>query len=294
MRPARSAAPARSSADRLGLYRILASFPLLDGYRAKLFAVVAAAFAVPLFLTWLALVLGAGRMSVLALFLLFTSLALLGCGCALWGIDRLLAPLDSTIAVLDAHVEGEAPARVELPGTDAAARVLRDVQALVGRIRANEADKLNVVERDALTGLWNRMAGRKQAKAFVDEAFKTGRAVRVAVADVDYFAELNASHGPIACDLVLKTFGGRLAKAAASDGVALRWDGDRFVLVQAAAEGDFRPIDDLVARTIIVMDRDEPVTLSVGVAEANDKVPFEVLLGRAEAALRATRAARGG
>jgi diguanylate cyclase (GGDEF)-like protein len=278
--------------DRLALYRILASFPLLESYRAKVYAAVGLAFAVPLFLTLLAIVLGAGRMSVLMLFLLFTSLVLLGYGFALWALDRLLAPLDVTARMLDAQVEGHALARVEVPGTDVAARLLRGVQALAGRLKAIDEEKLRGSERDALTGLLNRTAGRKAAQSFAEDAFKRGRSLRIVVADIDRFAELNASQGPIAGDLVLKTYGARLGKAAGADGLALRWDGDRFVLVEAGTEGDFRPVDDILARAIVVKGRDQPVTLSIGVAEATERAAFDELLGRAEAALRAARESR--
>ncbi len=281
-------APA-SPPDRLVFYRILASFPLLESFRAKVYVVIGLAFAVPLFLTLLAIVLGAGRMSVLMLFVLFTSLVLLGCGFALWALDRLLEPLDATTRMLDAHIEGRALPRVEIPGTDAAAQVLRGVQALVGKLKANDEEKRRGSERDALTGLLNRTAGRKAAKAYAEDAFKRGRTLRVVVADIDRFAELNASQGPVTGDLVLQTFASRLAKAIGADGLALRWDGDRFIVLQAATEGNFMPVDELVARAIVVKGQDQPVTLSLGVAESAERVGFESLVSRAEAALRTAR-----
>jgi diguanylate cyclase (GGDEF)-like protein len=134
------------------------------------------------------------------------------------------------------------------------------------------------------------MAGRKQARAFMDDAFKRGRAVRVLVADIDRFAELNAKQGLIACDLVLKTYGTRLAKGAGDDSVAIRWDGDRFVVVQAALDGEFMDVDSVVARAIIVKGQGAPVMLSIGAAQSTDNVSFDALLGRAEAALRVDRA----
>lgn len=276
--------------DPLGFYRIMASFPVLESYRGKVFAVVGLAFAVPLFFTLLAIVLGAGRMSVFTLFLLLASLLVLGCGFALWGLDRLLAPIDVAASLLDAHVEGRAVPRVDVPGTDTAAQLLRDVQALATKIKANEDEKRQGTQRDGLTGLWNRMAGRKRAQAFLEDAFKRGRAVRIIVADIDRFAELNANQGPIACDLVLKAFGTRLSRAAGEGGLALRWDGDRFVVIQSAPPGEFADVDDIVARAIVVKGQDEPVMLSLGVAEATEQVTFEVLLGRAEVALRVARA----
>ena len=66
------------SADRLGFYRLLASFPALGSYRAKFVAVVAAGFFVPAFLVVLAIVLGAGRLGLLTVIALVVSFAVLG------------------------------------------------------------------------------------------------------------------------------------------------------------------------------------------------------------------------
>jgi diguanylate cyclase (GGDEF)-like protein len=273
----------------LGFYRLLASFPLLASYRAKFFAVIAVAFAVPLAVAWLTIVVGAGRLSVLALFVLFTLAAIAGCAFAWWGVARLLAPLDAALDVLVAYVDGDPPPRIDLQGTDAAAQIVRGLASLASRARSHDDARKKDGERDALTGLWNRMEGRRQAKSYMDDAFKRGRGVRVLVADIDHFAELNAEQGLVACDLVLKTYGARLAKGAGDDCVTIRWDGDRFVVVQSAIDAEFGDADDVVARAIVVKGQDSPVMLSIGAAQSTDTVSFDVLLGRAEAALRAGR-----
>jgi diguanylate cyclase (GGDEF)-like protein len=281
----------RSASRALGLYRLLASFPLLAGYRAKFVGVVCVAFAFPLVVAWLTIVMGAGRLSVLALFVLFTLAALAGCAFALWGIAQLLAPLDNALDILEAYVDGDAPPRVDLQGTDAAAQIVRGLASLASSARTHDDARRKDGERDALTGLWNRMEGRRQAKAYMEDAFKRGRAVRILVADIDRFAELNAEQGLIACDLVLKTYGARLAKGAGDDSVAMRWDGDRFVVVQSAIDADFAEVDDVVARAIVVKGQGSPVMLSLGAAQSTESVSFDALLGQAEAALRAGRAA---
>ncbi|MEP7063651.1 MAG: diguanylate cyclase [Betaproteobacteria bacterium] len=281
----------RSASQALGLYRLLASFPLLASYRAKFIAVIGVAFALPVAVAWLTIVFGAGRLSVLALFVLFTLAAVAGCAVAWWGVSKLLAPLDGALEILEAYVDGNAPPRIDTQGTDAAAQIVRGLASLASRARSHDDERRKEGERDTLTGLWNRMTGRKHAKTYMEDAFKRGRAVRVLVADIDRFAELNAEQGLIACDLVLKTYGTRLAKGAGDDSVTIRWDGDRFVVVQSAIDGDFADVDDVVARAIVVKGQGSPVMLSIGAAQSADSVSFDVLLGRAEAALRADRAA---
>ena len=273
----------------LGFYRLLASFSLLAGYRAKFVAVIVVAFAVPIAVAWVTITLGVGRLSVLALIIVFTFICVAGCAFAVWGVSRLLAPLDGALDVLEAYVDGDPPPRIDTQGTDAAAQIVRGITSLASRARSHDDERRKDSERDPLTGLWGRMAGRKQAKAFMEDAFRRGRAVRILVADIDRFAELNAEQGFIACDLVLKTYGTRLAKGAGDDSVAIRWDGDRFVVVQAALDADFPDVDDVVARAIIVKGQGSPVMLSIGAAQSADTVSYDQLLGRAEAALRAER-----
>jgi diguanylate cyclase (GGDEF)-like protein len=280
--------PARRS---YGFYRLLASFPLLSSYRAKCTAVVVAAFAVPLVVAWLVIGYGAGRLSVMALALAFTLAIVAGCVLALYGMARLVAPLDGALDVIEAYVDGAPLPRVDLRGEDAVAQIVRGVTSLAKRARTHDEAKRKEGERDALTGLWNRMAGRKEAKAYMDDAFKRGRAVRILVADIDRFAELNAEQGLIACDLVLKTYGSRLAKGAGEDSVAIRWDGDRFAVVQSALDAAFVDVDEIVARAIVVKGQATPVMLSIGTAQSTDEISFDALLGQAEAALRAERGA---
>lgn len=285
---------ARPAPHSLAFYRLLASVPALGSYRAKFVAVLLAAFGVPLFVAWMVIMLGTGRMSVLTLIIVFTLTALVGCGFAIWAITKLLAPLDRALDILEAYVDGEIPTRLDLPGTDTAAQISRGLTALAGRVRANDDERKVGTERDALTGLLNRAAGRKQAKAYLEDALRRGRAVRVLVADINRFAELNAEYGPIACDLVLKTYATRLAKSVGDESLAMRWDGDRFVLVQSTLDAEFPAIENVVARAIVVKGQDSPVMLSVGTAQTEPEtspksITFDALLGRAEADLRVGR-----
>jgi diguanylate cyclase (GGDEF)-like protein len=272
-----------------GFYRLLASFPPFAGYKAKFIAVIVVAFAIPLFAAWLVIVYGAGHLSVLALIVVFTLAVGVGCATALVGVARLLAPLDAALDVIEAYVDGQPLPKLDVPGGDAVAQIVRGITSLASRARTHDEERRREGERDGLTGLWNRMGGRKEARTYMDDAFKRGRAVRILVADIDRFAELNAEQGLIACDLVLKTYGTRLAKGAGEDSVAIRWDGDRFVVVQSAIDAEFVDVDQVVARAIVVKGQGTPVMLSIGTAQSNDSVSFDVLLGRAEAALRAER-----
>jgi diguanylate cyclase (GGDEF)-like protein len=288
-----SAASPVASPDRLTLYRLLASVPALATYRAKLYAVVLAGTLAPAFVLLLVLVLGAGRLSLVAVLVLVVASAVTSIALVLWGIDRLLAPLDATTRAID-DVALERPlARTDLPGNDVAAQALRGVHALVTRIEEQAAAARRSGERDELTGLVNRRIARERAQEIVDRECRRGRAVRVVLADVDAFGAFNAAHGTGHGDALLKAIASRLARIAGEDGLAARWSGDAFLLVEAAAPGDFADARERLGRPIVVKGSADPVTLSLGIAETDERLPIDTLVSRAEASLAAARPPAG-
>ena len=289
-RPPTPAAP--RAPDPLAFYRLLAGYPALASYRAKLLAVVLGGVLVPAFILVLAIVLGAGRVSALALIAVVLVLAAASVALVVRGVDRLLAPLDFAVKAID-DVALERPLeRAELPGSDAAAQILRGVQALVARVEGLGRDARERAERDELTGLYARRAGRERAQAVVDRECHRGRVVRALVADVDDFRAFNARHGAGTGDAILKTIAARLARLAGEEGVAVRWHADTFLLVESAAPGALADAGDLLGRPIVVKGAEEPLTLSVGSAETLERVPVDRLIGDAEASLALAQARR--
>lgn len=289
--PAATAAPgaARPGSDQLTFYRLLASFPLLGTYRAKLFAVATLAIAVPLFLVVLALVLGAGRMPVASLVVLLVVGFGLGLAACLWALDRLTVPLEVANDAIDAYAERRDAAPIDLPGGDELGRLARGIVALTGRLHAADEDRVRQSERDDLTGLFNRRAGRARAQPLIDAATKVGHLVRVVIADVDGFRAVNDLRGAGFGDALLKTIALRLGEAAGATGLAIRWGGDQFVVLLAGAAESLPRVDEMMARSIIVKGLDAPVTVSVGVAESTERAAFESLIARAESMLAERR-----
>lgn len=280
------------SADRLGFYRLLASLPALGSYRAKFVAVVAAGFFVPAFLLVLAIVLGAGRLGLLAVIALVVSFAVLGFALVVRAIDRLLAPLDAAEAAVDDLAFGRGVTRVDVPGSDTAAQVLRGVQGLAQRVERDAQGSRTRGERDELTGLLNRGIGRERAQQLIDGETRRGRCVRVVVADVVAFAAFNARHGSGHGDAMLKVIASRIARVAGDDAVAARWGGDAFMLAQSGPPDDMPDAQELLGRPIVVKGTDEPLRLMLGIAQTQSRVPLDQLVAEAEAALAAARSRR--
>jgi len=275
--------------DRLGFYRLLASFPALASFRAKVNAIVLIGTLLPAFLLVLSIVLGAGRISAVALIVLVVLFIVAGVAFTVWALGRLLVPLDLAAESID-DVALERPlARAELPGSDAAAQILRGVQALVSRIESLVGNAKQSRDRDELTGLWNRRAGRERAQTLIERETRRGRAIRAMVADVNDFTAFNARHGTGHGDALLKAIAGRLARVAGDDGLAVRWGGDAFLLVEAAATDEWSDADELLGRPIVVKGSEEPLTLALGLARAEQRVSIDALVADAEAALASAR-----
>ena len=276
--------------DRLGFYRLLASVPSLSSYRAKIIAVVLIGTLLPAFLLVLAIVLGAGRMSAITLIVLVVLFAAGSAAALVWALGRLLVPLDLATESIDDIALERPLARVDLPGSDTAAQILRGVQALVARVEALLDDAKQNRDRDELTGLWNRRAGRERAQALIDRETRRGRVIRALVADVNDFTAFNARHGTGHGDALLKAIGSRLSRVVSDDGLAVRWHGDAFLLVQAAAPGEWSDADELLGRPIVVKGSEEPLRLALGIAHAEQRVTIDALVADAEAALVRARA----
>ena len=281
---------AAEGGDHLGFYRLLASFPSLSSYRAKFYAVVAAGVFLPAFLLVLVLVLGAGRVGPLALIVLVVLLAgiatVVVCRC----IDRLLVPLDLAEEAVDDVAFDRGVKRTELPGSDTAAQVLRGVQGLAKRVERDLRDARVKGERDELTGLYRRSVGRERAQQLIDRETRKGRRVRLVVADVIGFRAFNEAQGSGHGDAMLKAIAARLQRVAGDDGLAIRWGGDAFMLVQAGGADDLPEAEELLGRPIVVKGSEEPLRLALGSTETETRVAFDSLALQAEAALAIARA----
>lgn len=82
-------------------------------------------------------------------------------------------------------------------------------------------------ETDSMTGLLNKVAGRKN----IDEAFeRETNPVYLAIVDLDNFKQVNDIYGHLAGDEVLKKTAEIIRNSIEADDIACRFGGDEFVL----------------------------------------------------------------
>lgn len=165
-------------------------------------------------------------------------------------------------------------------------------QDITSRKRA-EADALALAERDSLTGLLNRRGMEQVLKKILAEsaAGRTGT-VTLMLMDLDWFKQVNDTHGHDAGDHVLRTIALRVQSSVRPSDMVARLGGDEFVL--ATTLDDVPAINTLIAR--IIERVAEPIALSngaranvgasIGVATFDPKrMNVRSLLGAADAAM---------
>ncbi|MDO4187647.1 MAG: diguanylate cyclase [Lachnospiraceae bacterium] len=84
-----------------------------------------------------------------------------------------------------------------------------------------------LIERDALTGLYNRRAGERK----LDNLEKQGIKSSISIGDIDFFKKFNDSFGHECGDVVLKEVAASLNEGMRGKGFVARWGGEEFLLV---------------------------------------------------------------
>jgi diguanylate cyclase (GGDEF)-like protein len=150
----------------------------------------------------------------------------------------------------------------------AALQALYDTE--LARRRSREFEQL--AQRDPLTGLWNRRYLSDRLPRLVRIAGRTGRALSVAVADLDHFKRVNDELSHDVGDRVLVATAHLLRSVVEPTGFVVRFGGEEFLLVlpgcdrQRAAE-----LSEEVCRVMRAHAWQEtvgvwPITVSLGVA----------------------------
>ncbi|HEY0600594.1 GGDEF domain-containing protein [Brevundimonas sp.] len=192
--------------------------------------------------------------------------------------------------------------------SDATSKIKRDNQALEKKLEmstreiARLSEHLEQVRRDsmtdALTNLANRKAFDEQLEITCQAALAGGERLSLAVLDIDHFKRFNDTWGHQTGDQVLRYVASVLAKAAKSPRIAARYGGEEFAIifpreslpeVETALEAIRREIGSRSLRRRSTNDDLGAVTVSIGFAHRRASETASSLLGRADAALYASK-----
>ncbi|GAB2497910.1 GGDEF domain-containing protein [Arenimonas alkanexedens] len=147
---------------------------------------------------------------------------------------------------------------------------------------------------DPLTGVGNRRAFDGSLGVSLQKCQATGEKFSLLMIDIDHFKAYNDNHGHPAGDEVLRRMGEALLAELRPGDLAARFGGEEFAVLLPSIDGE---------RAVLVADRirlhlaaadwpHDPVTVSIGAAQAHGDETAVQLLARADAALY--RAKRGG
>jgi diguanylate cyclase (GGDEF)-like protein len=130
---------------------------------------------------------------------------------------------------------------------------------------------------ESLTGLLRREAILEQLDRELERAQRYGRPLTVAMADLDYFKEINDRYGHLAGDTLLKAISQVASEGLRSADLIGRYGGEEFLLVLPETEIDgavtvAEKIRALVQETAVPMDDGDLacVTISIGLASLRE------------------------
>jgi diguanylate cyclase (GGDEF)-like protein len=160
------------------------------------------------------------------------------------------------------------------------------------RVRTDKLYGLSIL--DPLTGLHNRRFGEQRLAEEIARSDRNGDPLAVMVFDLDLFKEINDKFGHAAGDLALKKFSRRVRRAIRACDVPVRVGGDEFLVILPECPRD--KVDVILSRigTLEIEFHREKISVcySTGRAHYQYGDTAEALLGRADEALYAEKAAR--
>ena len=166
-----------------------------------------------------------------------------------------------------------------------AVMTLSDVTAL--RRAQDRVAELAVT--DELTGLPNRRALRARLELLAAEAAR-GRRFSVAIADIDFFKQVNDTHGHATGDKVLIAVAQALTHCVRRNDLVARLGGEEICIVQTDVEPDQMCMLTERLRVAIAAIRDPvPITASFGVCHSTTTADPAAMLDAADRALYAAK-----
>jgi diguanylate cyclase (GGDEF)-like protein len=164
-----------------------------------------------------------------------------------------------------------------------------------------EQQNLYEAERDPLTHLFNRRAGKRRIRKMLKMMQTEGRQCALFLIDLDRFKPINDHYGHEAGDNVLITVAQRLRHCLRHDDIVIRWGGDEFVVLILQGRGIFEATT-MAEKILMQMGREidlgdghhERVSASIGISLFPEHgKTLDGLLERADSAMYCAKEAGG-
>ncbi|WP_373063734.1 diguanylate cyclase [Gemmatimonas sp.] len=207
--------------------------------------------------------------------------------------SKLHERLGTLVAIFERAEEGDFT-----NSYDVAADKSPDAITTVGRAYNRMRTQLaSIVQTDPLSGCYNRRGFEQQYRRELARAARTQTDVALIAIDLDFFKQVNDTHGHLVGDQVIAETGELLRASARTDDIVARTGGEEFMILapNTSAAGAqhlaLRVVEAFRRRTFAEPKAKVAVTVSVGVV--SDTVPdesiAEALRARADEALYAAK-----
>jgi len=145
-----------------------------------------------------------------------------------------------------------------------------------------------IAASDPLTGVANRRALNERLVASVSLLERHGQPLSVLLLDIDHFKLINDQHGHAAGDAVLVELAGLMSEQLRVSDLLGRWGGEEFMVLAASTvqEQALELAERIRAAALDTrFSHGQPLTVSIGVAQAQPGERPEQLVARADVAL---------
>ena len=166
--------------------------------------------------------------------------------------------------------------------------------AVAHQVRLHQQATLHaehLASHDPLTGLHNRRAFQERGQALWSTSARGHRPLSMILLDLDYFKQVNDTHGHATGDQALVMSAQLLTKACRAGDVLARWGGEEFILllpetdIEQACVFAERLRQEFVEQKVHTEHQTLQITASFGVAQRGAHTNLEALIKSADVAL---------
>lgn len=133
-----------------------------------------------------------------------------------------------------------------------------------------------LVERDMLTGLYNRRYGQQRFEQLLKKAVANHNSFSIALGDIDFFKKFNDNYGHDCGDIVLKQTARFIQKTIKNYGYCSRWGGEEFLIVFTHGEYNTHEqlmeelVSSISSNVLIYNEQELSVSMTFGLVEVID------------------------
>ena len=158
---------------------------------------------------------------------------------------------------------------------------------ILGQVKMQKQELLQLAMTDQLTGLYNRHSLFDIAPKYLSDAKRHKFPVSLVVIDLDHFKNVNDTHGHATGDVVLKSIGQVLKEQCRTEDFVARFGGEEFVMVFSHCDIDFAVTKAEKLREVVeaAQPANLTITASLGVAAMDENDDFNSLFEKADRAV---------